>query len=326
MGRLADAANTYQRYLSDPATTSEHVTDVKDALIALDTQLTILTIRVVPSGSDISIDGGPFVPVGSTMITRVRPGLHLVRIHNGKSADEQTVNGFDGENKEVKASLKMVVPVDEPKPPPPGQTAPPPPPKPPDTVQAWLDTGTLYTTGDPTSRERHVKATPQGHEIVAIVPKYEEEPNGIVQIQHPEEERVLPGALALLRVEPSRGAAAGLGLAYSPSNSFEVEGAVLRSHQWGLFAGARLRLLTGQIRPYVGGGVPVFFFNYTDLDSGMAASRVGVGARIAGGVELVVNGHLSVQVDAGYEHFFNLDGTNFEADIFVPTVGVIGRL
>src|SRR5262249_1134767 len=63
MGRLADAANTYQRYLTDPATGVERVAEVKDLLIKLDEQLTILTVRVSPHGSEISIDGGPFISV-----------------------------------------------------------------------------------------------------------------------------------------------------------------------------------------------------------------------------------------------------------------------
>ena len=40
----------------------------------------------------------------------------------------------------------------------------------------------------------------------------------------------------------------------------------------------------------------------------------------------MINGHLSVQGDLGYEHFFNVEDTAFEADVFVPTLGVIGRL
>src|SRR5258706_9805704 len=54
MGRLADAANTYQRYLTDPATGAERVAEVKELLLRLDDQLTILTVRVSPRGSDIS--------------------------------------------------------------------------------------------------------------------------------------------------------------------------------------------------------------------------------------------------------------------------------
>jgi hypothetical protein len=39
----------------------------------------------------------------------------------------------------------------------------------------------------------------------------------------------------------------------------------------------------------------------------------------------MINGHFSVQGDLGYEHFFFVDD-HFEADVFVPTLGVIGRL
>src|SRR6202012_1609840 len=70
MGRLAHAANTYQRYLTDPATGAERVAEVKKLLLARDEQLTILTVRVQPHGSEISIDAGPFVPVGSSLQTR----------------------------------------------------------------------------------------------------------------------------------------------------------------------------------------------------------------------------------------------------------------
>ena len=94
MGRLADAANTYQRYLADPATGTERIAEVKELLIKLDEQLTILTVRVTPKGTDVSIDGGPFVTVGSTLLTRVRPGLHMVRARHGDAATETTVNGL----------------------------------------------------------------------------------------------------------------------------------------------------------------------------------------------------------------------------------------
>jgi flagellar motor protein MotB len=113
MGRLADAANTYQRYLTDPATGAERVAEVKELLLRLDDQLTILTVRVSPKGSEISIDGGPFIPVGSTLLTRVRSGIHLVRIRKDAQGDEVTINGFEGENKEVTPRL---APAPEPRP------------------------------------------------------------------------------------------------------------------------------------------------------------------------------------------------------------------
>src|SRR5512138_2766396 len=58
MGRLADAANTYQRYLTDPATGPERIGEVKQVLVDLDAKLTLLTVRVTPHGSEVSIDAG----------------------------------------------------------------------------------------------------------------------------------------------------------------------------------------------------------------------------------------------------------------------------
>src|SRR5574338_420875 len=97
MGRLADAANTYQRYLADPATGPERIAEVKELLVKLDEDLTLLTIRVSPRGSEVSIDAGPFIPVGATLQTRVRAGIHLVRVKKQEGGNEVTINGFEGE-------------------------------------------------------------------------------------------------------------------------------------------------------------------------------------------------------------------------------------
>ena len=50
------------------------------------------------------------------------------------------------------------------------------------------------------------------------------------------------------------------------------------------------------------------------------------------GLELRINGHFSVEGDLGGEHFFNLDGVIYKGqytlatDLFVPTLGVVGRM
>jgi hypothetical protein len=58
-----------------------------------------------------------------------------------------------------------------------------------------------------------------------------------------------------------------------------------------------------------------------------SSTKLAIGVRAAMGVELKINGHLSVKGDVGYEHFFvDQDATGIDANIFVPTLGVIGRL
>jgi hypothetical protein len=314
MGRLDDAANTYQRYLTDPATGAERIAEVKQLLLELDQRLTILTVRVFPRGSDISIDGGPFIPVGSSLVTRVRTGLHLVRIKKDALANELTVNGFEGENKEVAPTLQMPV---EP-------IAPPPAAAPPERVEAWLVTGTQYGAADAASRERIVHTGDR--ELAAIVPRSDDR---AAAAPRDPDEAIDSGVLGVLRIDgKGRGFAGGLGIAISRGH-LETELMVLKSDEIGGYLGLRYRVLTGFFQPYAALGAPGFVFDHEEVaPDGVSidtAKRLAIGVRVAAGIELKINGHLSVQGDVGYEHFFFVD-ERFEADVFVPTLGMIGRL
>jgi len=330
MGRLADAANTYQRYLLDPATGVERVAEVKEILLRLDEQLTILTIRVAPRGSDVSIDGGPFVSVGSSLLTRVRPGIHLVRIRQGDASNELTINGFEGENKEVLLALKVevvgaILPA-----PPPGPVDPtviePPATQMPEHVDGWLITGTQYASENGTGRERRVRSGTAGPELSAIVPRYDLDDDGNLFARVDPTPKITSGVIAVLRIDgEGRGLAGGLGIAVSRAR-LEAELMVLKSDSTGGYIGLRYRLLTGFFRPYLGVGIPGFAYDQVD-DMGVETStKLALGLRVAGGLELKINGHLSVKADLGYEHFFFVDDPLIDTNIFVPTLGVIGRL
>jgi hypothetical protein len=332
MGRLADAANTYQRYLTDPATGAERVAEVKELLLRLDDQLTILTVRVSPHGSDISIDGGPFIAVGSTLMTRVRSGLHLVRIRKNDLSDELTVNGFEGENKEI--SPRLTPPADAPRAPQvvvvrPTElksSAPSPPPAPPERVDGWLITGTQYGSSDASGRVRKVRGSSDGRELAAIVPHHEVERGGAIIGG---DETIDSGALGVVRIDgKGRGFAGGAGLAIAKGR-FETDLLVLKSDVIGGYIGFRFRLWKGVFRPYVSIGFPGFVYHHDEVDSATmmttTTTRLAIGGRIAGGLEIKINGHLSVQGDVGYEHFLFVD-EHYEEDVFVPTLGVIARL
>src|SRR5262249_43740282 len=134
------------------------------------------------------------------------------------------------------------------------------------------------------------------------------------------------GAIGVLRIDgKGRGFAAGIGLAFSRRH-LEGELMFLRSELSGGYIGLRYRLLTGWVRPYLGAGVPAFVFDQPDATGTMTTTKLAIGLRGAAGVELRINGHLSVQGDVGYEHFFVDDDSGFEANELVPTLGVIGRL
>jgi hypothetical protein len=344
MGRLADAANTYQRYLSDPATGAERVAEVKDLLLRLDEQLTILTVRVSPHGASISIDGGPFIPVGSTLVTRVRTGLHLVRVRKEDQNNEQTINGFEGENKEV--ASKLAPPGERPptlvaggtpspgKASAPGTPAIPPSTQPirgdtqdvPDRVDGWLITGTQYGASNASSRERTVRSARDGRMISAIVPRYDVSDSTDADTGVRDDE-IESGALGVLRIDgKGRGFAGGVGLALSRGR-LELEIMGLLSDQFGGYVGGRYRLLTGFFRPYLAVGVPAFVYDHEETQGMMTTTtkRVSIGGRVAAGLEIKINGHLSVQGDIGYEHFYFVDD-RFEETVLVPTLGVIGRL
>ncbi len=320
MSRNADAANTYQRYLQDPATGPERVAEVKQILNTLDAELTILTVKVTPRGSEISIDGGPFIAVGVSLMTRVRAGIHLVRIRKGDAIAEQSVNGFEGENKEVNMVLAEPAPVPGPGPGP--GPDPKPMPEPPDQVTPWLTNGTLYG-GDATSNQRTTRTTFGGDEVDAVIPDYELTESGQIRIKAPERETISSGLIAVMRIDgEGRGFAGGFGIAVSRGR-LEAELMVLRSEINGGFIGLRYRLLTGFVRPYIAAGVPGFVFTPPMQTS----QQLGIGIRGAAGIELKINGHLSIQGDIGYEHFFvDEEETLFDANVLVPTLGVIGRL
>ena len=329
MGRLADAANTYQRYLVDPATGSERLAEVKDILIELDKQLTLLTVRVFPRGSEVSIDGGPFVAVGASEVTRVRPGLHLVTVRKQGATSEITINGFEAEKKDIPIVLQVetgpdVVAPDakpEQKPPPPA----------PEHVEGWLITGTQYGTTDATSRSRvvHTSTASTATDVAPIIPHSDTDAAvEAAATAQPEDETIGSGALAILRIDGhARGAAGGVGIAYTPNDHIQLDAALLRSDFWGLYLGARYRFLTGLLRPYVAVGVPTFAISDTNMGTVFSP-----GVRGAIGLELKLNGHISIEGDLGGEHFFNLDNVVYQnqykiaTDVFVPTLGVVGRM
>jgi len=326
MGRPAEAANTYQRYLLDPATSADRVAEVKDLLNKLDQSLTILTIRVDPRGSELSIDGGPFIAVGTSLQTRARPGLHLIRIRKDGEADEITVNGFEGENKDVPVKLTIKHPVVAP---PPDPTAPPPPPMQ-ENHSAWMEENYHYTRDDSNPNGRYYRVTSDAPSLPPLLetPHDDAEPPDPLKL-HPEDHSISSGAVAVVRIDgKGRGAAGGLGIAIA-RDRFEGELMVLRSSVTGGYIGGRVRILTGLVRPYVGVGMPIFVFDHEVAQMNLPPTmetRVAVGVRAAAGVELYLNGHLSVQADLGGEYFFNVSGTRYEATAFVPTIGVIGRL
>jgi hypothetical protein len=334
MGRLADAANTYERYLEDPRTGAERVGEVKQIVNDLDTKLALLVVEVTPPGSDISIDGGPWITIGVTLSMRITAGTHLVRARKaGLEETEVSINGFEGQRKDLSLALKVAMdltddlvaappvvistttpiataaaidPAAPPAAPPAGQTT------------GWLITGPH--AGHAHGRQGHsgTGVTAGAVHVATVGPSLSSTDD-----RDPERDALGPrdglGRLATVvqaRIDGKlRGLAASLGLAVDVAPTTQLEIALLLSNDVGAYAGARVHFLTGRFRPLVSVGVPVFW-------SGGAAR---VGGRIGGGVEWIVQRHLSVLGELGVEHFFNPQD-RYEATVVVPILGLHGRL
>jgi hypothetical protein len=135
------------------------------------------------------------------------------------------------------------------------------------------------------------------------------------------------GMLGVVRIDgKGRGFAAGAGLLIARGR-IDLEILALRSDVFGGYVGVRFRPYAGMFQPYVAAGLPGFVFDHDEQVDGTPQStkRLAVGFRGAIGLELRLDRHVSIEGDLGFEHFFLADD-RFEADVFVPTIGVIGRL
>ncbi len=301
MGRLADAANTYDRYLTDPDSGADRIVEVKKILAELDQDLVLLTLEVTPAGAFVSIDGGDWAVAASSQVSRVSPGSHLVRARKaGLESTEVTVEGSPGERRTVSVTLKVEEKVVSP--------------------EVGTGTGTHSadrgTTNEPDPDDgrkggpRHV-----GHSgTVAVVDDGGTVFTPIDDGTGPSSRR-LPDLGVQARIDGKlRGAALAIAVSYSFVSIIEVEVAALLSNAFGVFVGGRYRFLPTRLRPHVGVGVPVFF-----------SDGARFGARIAAGGEYVLSPHFRVIAELGYEHFFNPEDM-VEADVFVPIIGLAGRL
>jgi tetratricopeptide (TPR) repeat protein len=330
MNRPADAADMYQAFIEAPDTNAEFVGEAKAILNQLDQQLYVLMVRVNPRGADVQLDGGPWIAVGEKrMMVRLRPGLHMVRARRpGYAIEELTVNAFEGEKNDLELVLDA-----EPVP-----------------AGAPATTIVMQPASEPESRAiRAGGASKDGRTIIPMLATgaraerggalyrstavIRDDDDAIVAVVSPGGDG--PGnelgVTAQLRIDGGGGGAAvAAGFSFAPGSlpSLELDltgmvskpvppsGIEMEAERiYGVFLGARYRLFTGTFRPTLGVGVPTF---YSD-------GELRIGARGSAGLEIVINGHLAIGGELGYEHFFNTQ-PGYDADVFVPLVQLTARL
>lgn len=124
LGRLVDAAETYQRFLDDPARPADRVAQADAALAELAPQLGHLQLEVASTTDaavEVAIDDGAWRPLPAGRLVHVGPGAHRVRARGGGAqvTAEVTVDAAAGAV--VAVALRLI---DEVVP----EVAPPPPP------------------------------------------------------------------------------------------------------------------------------------------------------------------------------------------------------
>lgn len=123
------------------------------------------------------------------------------------------------------------------------------------------------------------------------------------------------GVIAMAHLDIPRGGGAGLvGVTFDAIERLEVHAVAILGPHYGAYAGSSFAILTGNTRPFVAAGVPLFFSN---------GARVGV--RGAGGVEVRLSRKFSLLAELGVEMMLNPEDTILRA-AFIPAVGASARL
>jgi hypothetical protein len=123
------------------------------------------------------------------------------------------------------------------------------------------------------------------------------------------------GLIAMAHLDIPRGGGAGIvGVTLDVMERLEVHVAAILGPHYGTYAGTSFAILTGNTRPFVAAGVPLFF-----------SSGARIGVRGAGGLEVRLSPKFSLVAELGAEVMLNPEDNILEA-AFIPAVGATGRL
>jgi hypothetical protein len=299
LGRNAEAANAYQRYLDDPEADPARVSEVGDVLATLDRVLgrvrlaaafsspraeragAAATSSPVAAGAvdgadgiaatEVAVNGGPWQPLAQAKLVRVDPGAYVIAARR-EGFTPVELRGQLGAGEIAELQLQLVA-LSRQAPGGPGG---------PGAAGEGQDDDSAGSLRRGASAER-------GRSRLGLM---------------------LRGHFHL---SPA-GAAALVGPSVDVTDRLEVHAGVLLGRFRGGYLGASFAALPGRWRPIAAAGVLLV------ADDG---ARVAV--RGAAGLEVVVSRNLSVFAELGGEHLFNPPMTIF-ANAFVPSAGVLGRL
>jgi hypothetical protein len=298
LGKNAEAAATYQRYLRDPGADSARRAEVERALAEIEPRLARLRIEIAAPGVKVLVDGNVAGESPGTLLVKVDPGRHVI-VARKAGADDivEAVTVAAGDDRKIVMAVRS--------PPPPAAAKPAPAVKPPPPAP---------------------EPTPPPRESLEPEPEAEPEPapmptalGGGGDPDEPEVSAESAGVAArrrfgaLLRTDVDgklRGAVLAVGATVGLGRLFEVSAAGLIGQHPGAYLGTHLSWPDGRFRVLVTAGAPVYFIE---------------GPRFAAhgalGVRWDVTPQVAVTLEGGAEYFFDVP-ENFDTLVIVPSVGL----
>jgi hypothetical protein len=298
LGRDAEAADAYEKYLREGKPDAKRKAEVDAILKELSTKLARLRIEVNEPGARVLVDGKVVGESPQAITLRVEAGTHtIVAEKQGYPAAAATVQISAGQERVVE--LRLVQSGAPPPPTPPG----PPPKKAPDPTPEPPPPGprAIKIPGPPEPAVGPTEGT-----VVKSAPRPLKQSNRF-------------GAFVRGDVDGKfRGAVATVGVTYSPLFWLEVSLAGNLGPTFGFEPGVTGYILRGTWRPLVAVGVPIMFSD---------GARPGIHA--AGGLEWNFTRNFAAFLLVGVEVFPTAQSTptvKYEKVIFVPSLGLQARL
>lgn len=287
LGRNAEAANAYARYLEDPATEPQRRLEVEELLRELDVTVGRLRIVAPEAGGQVFVDESTVGPTGKPILVRVAPGKHLVKVE-WSDAPPATVEMAIAAAGEREIELH------------PGR-GPAAPAAPPAAAPARPRAG----------------ATPQPGSA-AVVLKHADVVKGRDHAAAKEGSRSHARQLgAVLRADieaKGRGLATAVGLTYGLGGIVDLGVAALLARETGLEPEGTVFFLDGALKPMVSVGVPIFFVD---------GARPGM--RSSAGLQWDPSRWFGVFAQLGVAYFPSAP-EGYESVVVLPSVGVQPRL
>jgi hypothetical protein len=116
LGRDAEAANAYQRYLDAGDADPTKQADVAKAIAELDARVGVLAVRVIPDGAEVQL-GDEWLPAAQARAVRVAPGGYTLHArHAGYEDGDAKGEVAVGQRAEITIALRELAKVVAPRP------------------------------------------------------------------------------------------------------------------------------------------------------------------------------------------------------------------